>query len=131
VVEGLGGRVEVDVEGGAAVELEVGDEGRAEGGLGDRQISSVSAGAHERNKTVYWVADLTLPAPAGPMTMAPNLLMMGDHEATLMPELAAKNCSLYHKEFAAAAQRGSRLQIGDKAVIVWVNFFRDGVAFPN
>lgn len=33
MVEGLGGGVEVDVEGGAAVVVEVGDEGAAEGGL--------------------------------------------------------------------------------------------------
>lgn len=38
VFEGFGGGVEVDVEGGAAVEVEMGDEGCAEGGLG----SSVS-----------------------------------------------------------------------------------------
>lgn len=33
MVEGLGGRIEVDVEAGAAIELKVGDEGGAEGGL--------------------------------------------------------------------------------------------------
>ena len=33
VLEGFGGWVKVDVKGGAAVELEVGDEGGAEGGL--------------------------------------------------------------------------------------------------
>lgn len=31
--EGLGGGIEVDVEGGAAVELEMSDEGGAKGGL--------------------------------------------------------------------------------------------------
>jgi hypothetical protein len=33
VLEGLGGRIQVDVEGRPAVELEVGDEGGAKGGL--------------------------------------------------------------------------------------------------
>ncbi len=62
----LGGRVEVDVKGRPAVELQVGDEGCAEGGLA---VSDTML-PHSNTRTRP-----TLPAPAGPITMTPNLLM--------------------------------------------------------
>ncbi len=62
----FGGRIEVHIETGTVVVLKVRDEGRAEGSLillafFRKQISQ---------------AKPTLPAPAGPITRHPNLLMM-------------------------------------------------------
>lgn len=63
----FGSGIEVDIKAGAAVILEVGYEGSAEGGLYDFVRASIVAAADRRI--------VTLPAPAGPMTRTPNLLM--------------------------------------------------------
>ena len=63
MVEGFGGWVEVDVERGAAVVLEMGDESAAEGCLGG--VRSDMEG--------MLVSKQTFPAPAGPITRTPNL----------------------------------------------------------
>jgi len=44
VLERLGGGIEVDVKGGAAVELEMGDEGGAKGGLPREMLNMASLG---------------------------------------------------------------------------------------
>lgn len=64
MVEGLGSRVEVDVEGGAFGVCEVGYECRAEGRL-----------TRELDICPVWKLFrivLTFPAPAGPITSTPN-----------------------------------------------------------
>jgi hypothetical protein len=70
MLEGLGGGVKVDVVCGPSVELKMRDEGRAEGGLRrmNCQRSVLITSFHPS-----W--PLTFPAPAGPITMTPNLLI--------------------------------------------------------
>lgn len=77
MVKGLGGWVEVHVEAGAAIELQVGYEGRAEGGLRrSRQKSCTTGDMLNVGRDACREARRTLPAPAGPMTMTPNLLIL-------------------------------------------------------
>lgn len=66
--EFFGSGIEVDIEAGAAVVLEVGYEGSAEGRLYSSVRAGIPAAIDQRIGT--------LPAPAGPMTRTPNLLIL-------------------------------------------------------
>ena len=70
MVECLGSWVQVDVEGGAAIVLEVSNESAAEGCL----ENTLALKAYMILRTVLH----TFPAPAGPMTRTPNFDILTD-----------------------------------------------------
>ena len=85
--KGLGSGVEVYVEAGASIEVEMGDEGGTEGGLRaascqwlgwprELQRVEISPAGGASAEGIKKGTGLTFPAPAGPMTMTPNLLIL-------------------------------------------------------